>query len=49
VRVRSVSAAPLDANGVVSKEPLDKPLMPAIPGVPVIPDLSGALKGLFGR
>lgn len=49
VRVRSGTSLLLDSNGVPSKVHQDKPLTPAIPGVPVLPDLSGALKGLFGR
>jgi hypothetical protein len=48
IRVKSVGLLPLEQSA--TKMPAQKPLMPAIPGVPnLMPNLGGALKGLFGR
>ena len=50
IRVKSQAMLLLEQDGKAAKTARDKPLMPAIPGVP---DLGGALggahKGLFGR
>lgn len=46
IRVKSVALLPLERNGGATKMEQQKPLMPAIPG---LPNLGGALKGLFGR
>jgi len=46
IRVKSVALLPLERNGGATKMEPQKPLMPAIPG---LPNLGGALKGLFGR
>ena len=48
IRVKSIGLLPLEHSA--TKMPAQKPLMPAIPGVPnLMPNLGGALKGLFGR
>lgn len=46
IRVKSLAMLPLEQGGGASKMEPQKPLMPAIPG---LPDIGGALKGLFGR
>lgn len=46
IRVKSVGFLPLERNAQATKMPAQKPLVPAIPGMP---NLGGALKGLFGR
>lgn len=46
LRTKSLALLELDASGKDTRTTPDKPLTPAIPGVP---DLSGALKGLLGR
>ena len=46
LRAKSLTTLELDAKGKDAKAAQDKPLTPAIPGVP---NLSGALKGLLGR
>ncbi|MEY4736990.1 MAG: hypothetical protein RL302_1309 [Pseudomonadota bacterium] len=48
IRVKSVGLLPLEPSA--TKMPAQKPLTPAIPGMPnLMPNLGGALKGLFGR
>lgn len=50
VRVKSVGLLPLERVDPAVKMPAQKPLAPAIPGMPnLMPNLGGALKGLFGR
>ena len=46
IRVKSQSMLPLDQGGEATKMEPQKPMMPAIPG---LPNIGGALKGLFGR
>jgi hypothetical protein len=46
IRVKSIALLPLERGGSATKMEPQKPLMPAIPG---LPNLGGALKGLFGR
>ena len=46
IRVKSVGMLPLDRSEQTIKMPAQKPLVPAITGMP---NLGGALKGLFGR
>lgn len=46
IRVKSLALLPLERGGSATKMEPQKPLMPAIPG---LPNIGGALKGLFGR
>jgi hypothetical protein len=50
IRVKSQAMLPLEQGGSTAKMQKEKPLTPAIPGVPDLGGaLGGALKGLFGR
>lgn len=50
IRVKSVGLLPLERVDPAVKMPVQKALTPAIPGMPnLMPNLGGALKGLFGR
>jgi len=46
IRVKSVALLPLERGGSATKMEPQKPLMPAIPG---LPNIGGALRGLFGK
>lgn len=50
INVKSVGLLSLERVDAAAKMPAQKPLTPAIPGMPnLMPNLGGALKGLFGR